>query len=457
MGTPAAAERPALLLPVSINLGSSVDKTVTQRTGRTAEPDENLDNIPCLIVLLECDRPRGGSDLVALDGIQSVTIGRGDERAIRIRVKDLGSANGTRLRGESVEQSLLHPGDILQIGHTLLAYDEKPLERRGVVRVGDKTKVSTISPAYAKGLAQLSRIAKTPIPVLLLGESGTGKEVLARVTHELSGRPGSFVAVNCGAIPPNLVESHLFGHQKGSFSGAVRDEVGFVRAADGGTLFLDEIGDLPSASQAALLRVLQEGEVHPVGAARAIRVDVRVVAATHRALDRMQDEGAFRRDLYARLSGFVMQVPPLRERREDLGQLVGELLERSDTPARLRPEAVARMIQYDWPLNVRELAQCLSTAAALAPEGVIKLEHLPPAIARIEGELTLSNEPEDRGPSPPSSGRLAALSPEDRALREELVRRLAETGFNLSAVARDMGKARQQIQRWVRRFGLKGS
>jgi transcriptional regulator with GAF, ATPase, and Fis domain len=294
----------------------------------------------------------------------------------------------------------------------------------------------------------------TPIPVLLLGESGTGKEVLARVTHELSGRPGAFVAVNCGAIPPNLVESHLFGHQKGSFSGAVRDELGFVRSANGGTLFLDEIGDLPPASQAALLRVLQEGEVHPVGAARPVRVDVRVIAATHRSLDRMQDDGSFRRDLYARLSGFVVQVPPLRERKEDIGQLIGELLVRSETTVRIRPDAASLLVRYDWPLNVRELSQCLSTAAALATDGLIKLEHLPPQVARQEGPISLLSVVE----GPASAGvrsRNTPLSPEDEALRADLVQRLEANGFNISAVAREMGKARQQVQRWVRRFNLR--
>ena len=459
-----------------------MDKTLTQPTGRTSEPDLARPSTPLLTLLLECDRPVGGSELISLASVDSVSIGRGEARAVRVSeargrrsvtvtipdrrvstshaiierkgggfvVRDLGSANGTRIAGERVEASELESGDILQIGHTLFAFEDKPLLAKVPAVVGVKTKITTLSPHYAQRLAQLSRIATTAIPVLLLGESGVGKEVVARVTHELSGRPGAFVPVNCGAIPANLVESHLFGHQKGSFSGAVRDELGFVRSADGGTLFLDEIGDLPPASQAALLRVLQEGEVHPVGAARAVKVDVRVVAATHRPLDRMQEDGTFRRDLYARLSGFVVQVPPLRERMADTGQLIGELLPRG--PVRIRPEAATQMLRHDWPLNVRELAQCLSTASALATDGVIKLEHLPPAVMDARREPSIAPPlPRRSSDAPP-----AALSAADQALRDELVRRLEESGYNLSAVARDMGKARQQIQRWVRRFNLKG-
>ena len=480
--------------PSWIRVGPKVEKTVTQSTGRTSEPDLERPPSPVLTLLVECDRPAAGSELIVLDGVESVTIGRGDERSVSdaappapgarsdgrrlratvadrrvstshaviertangFRVRDLGSANGTRVGGERVEQANLRHGDVVQLGHTLWGFEHKPLTAKVPVVVGDKTKICTLSPSYALRLAQLARIAMTPIPVLLLGESGTGKEVLARVTHELSRRPGNFVPVNCGAIPPNLVESHLFGHQKGSFSGAVRDEIGFVRAAEGGTLFLDEIGDLPPSSQAALLRVLQEGEVHPVGAARATKVDVRVIAATHRPLDRMQDEGTFRRDLFARLSGFIVQVPALRERREDMGQLIGELLARSASSARIRPEAAAQMLRYDWPLNVRELAQCLSTASALATDGIIKVEHLPPPIANRSRAPQPASAPHGVARAPAAEAS-APLSTEDQAIRDDLVRRLEANEFNISAVAREMGKARQQIQRWVKRFNLRGS
>src|SRR5262249_4252107 len=160
------------------------------------------------------------------------------------------------------------------------------------------------------------------LSILLLGETGTGKEVLARSLHALSQRPGPFIAVNCGAIPENLVEGQLFGHVRGAFSGALKDEPGLVRAAQGGTLLLDEIGDLPASSQAALLRVLQESEVRPVGSTQTVKVDVRIIAATHRPLESLIKGNAFRHDLYARLAGFRFELAPLRKRKVDLGLLI---------------------------------------------------------------------------------------------------------------------------------------
>jgi len=266
--------------------------------------------------------------------------------------------------------------------------------------------------------------------------------VLARAVHVLSQRPGPFVAINCGAIPANLVESQLFGHMKGAFSGAVRDEPGLVRSAHFGTLFLDEIGDLPAPSQAALLRVLQEGEVLPVGATRATKVDIRVVCATHRPLDDLMEKGEFRRDLYARLAGFAFAVPPLRERRADIGLIVASLLRspkiQNGEALRFRSDAARALLRYEWPLNIRELEQCLTTSSVLAEEGVIRLDDLPAQVAE----------------SAPPSADPGASNERDEALRRELLLRLAETRGNLSEVARAMGKARQQVQRWVRRFGI---
>jgi transcriptional regulator with GAF, ATPase, and Fis domain len=278
---------------------------------------------------------------------------------------------------------------------------------------------------------------------MLLGESGTGKELLARAVHELSGRPGPLVAVNCGAIPEALVESQLFGHVKGAFSGAVRDEKGWARAADGGTLFLDEIGDLPGPTQAALLRVLQEGEVTPVGATRPVLVDLRVVCATHQPLEELVERGAFRRDLFARLAGFSHELPPLRERRADFGTIVASLLRapgfREPERARFDADAMMAMLRYEWPMNIRELKQCLLTSTVLADHGAVKLGDLPAHIARA------ADEPWDDDDASAGS---------DDALRQELVARLREARGNVTHVARAMGKARQQIQKWVRRLGL---
>jgi DNA-binding NtrC family response regulator len=281
---------------------------------------------------------------------------------------------------------------------------------------------------------------------ILRGETGTGKEVLARAVHELSGRPGALIAVNCGALPPTLLESELFGYRKGAFSSAVEDRPGLVRAADRGTLFLDEIGDLPLSSQAALLRVLQEREVMPLGGTRAVKVDLRVVCATHRDLEDQVARAQFRADLYARLSGHTFAIPALRERREDLGLLTAALLRRiaPDQDVRLEPEAVRAICRHSWPLNVRELEKCLASAVVLARGAAIGLEHLPAAIG---AGVAITGEPGDGAAI--DAAKLRRL---DR--REQLAAALQAHRGNISAVARALGKARSQVQRWLHDFGL---
>ena len=461
-----------------------------------AEAHERRDAAPArpyLFVVLHCDRPLAGSsrhDLAELDG---VVIGRGAERSARraagdrrleLRfpggtvssiharlerdgagwtIVDEGSKNGTFVNGERVPRAALRDGDLLEIGATLLVYraalpppsSEATADPAAAAHAGARADpdldsaalaalppgLATLLPHLADQLAALDRIARLPIPVLLLGESGTGKEVLAHAVHTLSGRPGAFVAVNCGGIAASLLESQLFGHVKGAFTGAARDEPGVVRAADRGTLFLDEIGDLPLTAQAALLRVLQEREVVPVGGSRPVKVDLRVVAATHRPLDRMSAAGEFRADLLARLAGYRHLLPPLRARREDLGLIVGDLLRRAELPGaaaiRLAAAAGRRLFAHGWPLNIRELQQSLTVAAALAPRGVIEAEHLPLAPAAA---------------APP-----AAIEPDlddPDALRKTLVALLEQHRGNISHVARDLGRARMQIHRWLRRFNL---
>jgi len=304
--------------------------------------------------------------------------------------------------------------------------------------------VVTLQPWYQARLEALARVARSGANVLLLGETGTGKEVLARAVHAVSRPCGPFVAVNCGAIPPGLVESHLFGHVKGAFSGAVRDELGFVRAAHGGTLFLDEIVDLPRSSQAALLRVLQEREVVPVGSTRPVSVDIRVVAATHADVEALAERGELRADLLARISGYVFSVPPLRDRREDIGVLASQLLARlapQRTGISFDPEAAAALLLHGWRHNVRELEHALTVALALA-DAEIGLDHLPPALSGLTSSA----------PPPPPSSR---PSDEDAAaLRAELARLLTKHAGNVSAVAREMGRARPLVHRWLKRYRI---
>jgi DNA-binding NtrC family response regulator len=437
-----------------------------------------------LVVLLECDRPLAGSARYSLDGMERVTIGRGEERsaarrdehgvkALSVRlpgrslsaaharlvrvgnswaIEDLESRNGTFVNGQRVERAVLDPDDLCEVGHILLRVNpsvpttlEAPFDVDTEKAAGDVR--TTLDPALAAQFDALARIAPSEVPVLVLGDSGTGKELLARWVHARSGRQGEFVAVNCGAIPPALVESSFFGHVKGAFTGAVRDERGFVRAAHGGTLFLDEIADLPKASQAALLRVLQEREVVSVGATRPIPVDVRIVVATHQALEDMAGRGDFRRDLYARIAGFTVRMPPLHARHDDFGVIVAALLRkvaRERAPAiSFEPDVGHALLAYDWPLNIRELEQCLATCVTLAQDGRIERSHVPPQVVRaIEG--------------PPKSPAMAAgaLSARDERLRLELLAQLARHGGNLAEVGRAMGKARMQVHRWCRRFGV---
>jgi transcriptional regulator with GAF, ATPase, and Fis domain len=243
-----------------------------------------------------------------------------------------------------------------------------------------------------------------------------------------------------------LAESQLFGHTKGAFSGAVRDEPGFVRSAHRGTVLLDEIGDLPDASQPILLRVLQDMRVVPVGSARSHQVDVRFVAATHKDVTDLVGAGSFRRDLLARLNGFTVRLPPLRERKADLGLVLADLFSKhfGDDEIRIAPEAGHALLAYSWPANVRELEQSLLRARALSTDNVIRMAQLPPELlARSE---TTSVRPDTAA----AQSRFHA----EAELKQVLVRRLEQHRGNVSEVARSFGKARIQIQRWMKRFNL---
>ncbi|MEJ7604601.1 MAG: sigma 54-interacting transcriptional regulator [Kofleriaceae bacterium] len=239
-------------------------------------------------------------------------------------------------------------------------------------------------------------------------------------------------------LPRTLIESELFGSKRGAFSGARDDREGLVRRADGGTLFLDEIAELPEESQVALLRVLQEGEVRPIGASEAIQVDVRIVAATHQDLETRIREGRFRQDLYARLIGYVVTLPPLRARREDLGTLLGTILGRlvtDPTGLSVHPKAARALLGYPYPLNIRALEQALRAAVALCDAREICLEHLPESIRTYK----------------PSG---SELRPEDQALRDHLTELLRHHRGNITAVGRALGKAPIQIRRWCRRYSI---
>ena len=268
--------------------------------------------------------------------------------------------------------------------------EENRTLRRMVMGGGDNAFAFT-APAMQAADRLISRVAPTDSTVLITGESGTGKGVAARRLHELSPRrDGPFVAVNCGAIPENLIESELFGHTKGAFTSADRARKGLFAQADRGTIFLDEIGELPLGLQTKLLHVLESKEVRPVGAEASRKVDVRIVAATNRELPAMVREGRFREDLFFRLSMFQITMPPLRERRADIASLMRHLLQRnvpSPGAASLEIDAEAEdlLVNFDWPGNVRQLENVLHRAAILADGGRIRIADLPPEVARVTG------------------------------------------------------------------------
>jgi two-component system response regulator AtoC len=245
--------------------------------------------------------------------------------------------------------------------------------------VGSSAKIQDV-------LRMVSRLKDTRTPVLITGESGTGKELVARAIHfrgSFANRP--FVAVDCGSLVPTLIESELFGYEKGAFTGALKARTGLFQSADGGTIFLDEIGELPLEMQAKLLRVLQEKEVRPVGSNQRAKVDVRVIAATNRDLEQEYRAGTFRKDLYFRLNVVTVHVPALRERRSDIPMLAHWFLERC-APGRsvqVTNAAMKSLLQYDWPGNVRELENCMERAVALGDQQLLDLNDLPPAIASI--------------------------------------------------------------------------
>ncbi|KAB1070383.1 sigma-54-dependent transcriptional regulator [Methylobacterium planeticum] len=308
------------------------------------------------------------------------------------------------------------------------------------------------SPDMDRVIRLAERAAKSNIPVLIEGESGVGKEVLARAIQGSGERRGkSFVTVNCGAIPDNLVESTLFGHEKGAFTGATERHVGKFVEASGGTLFLDEIGELPLDAQVKLLRALQEGEVDPVGAKRSVRVDIRLVSATNRSLLDLVKQGRFREDLYYRLNVFPMTLPPLRARREDIPDLVRSFCARfaAEEGKRVRsitPEAMALLTRYGWPGNVRQLENALFRAVVLADGDELTVAEFPQIAAQVEGF-------DVRIPPAPSQPILPAGAPEPV---REIVRVEVRDPHAMSLVVEDTGemKPMDALEAEIIRFAL---
>lgn len=481
---------------------SSLAERTVQRGAPSPSGTRHEPPVDHLFLVLEGARPLSGGARWSLEGVDEVRFRRGSSRAtarerdgpraiLSLKIPDGllslsharlvrgsggwtlvddGSTNGTFIDGERIQARALSDGTSFEVGaaHFVLrlALPTPEVTRRDLESVSllsRKYGAATLLPSYDESLGDFARVAMSGLSILLLGESGTGKEVLASATHFLSGRSGPFVPVNCGALTATLMESQLFGHVKGSFSGALRDEPGFVRASDGGTLFLDEIGDLPAPSQAALLRVLETREVVPVGSTRAVPVNLRVVSAT------LKSVGSLRPDLHARLAGFTQTLPPLRERIEDLGLILAELLQRAGgeraASLKLSPEAGRALLAHDWPLNIRELNQALGVALALAKTTTLGLSDLPASIlGGAASERAADLGPKAPAVPPPAEAEAAAAAPgaaspphipeDDASLRALLLARLEAHRGNISDISRELGKTRMQIHRWMKRFEI---
>ncbi len=310
-------------------------------------------------------------------------------------------------------------------------------------------------PAMRQVFETIQKVAETDLTVLIRGESGTGKELVAQALHEQSARKGKpFVAVNCAAISRELVESELFGHEKGAFTGADARRVGRFEAADGGTIFLDEIGDMAPETQAKVLRVLQERSFERVGGGQPIEVDVRVVAATHRDLEKDVADGRFREDLYYRLKVVELQLPALRDRREDLPALaerfLGLVAERLSRPPKpMADTALAALARHGWPGNVRELRNVIEQAAVLAPGEQIEADDL-----NLSGGAGLAPSDEAR-PSPGLAFSDAKRAAARRFERSYLLQALRENQGNISRTAEAIGMVRQSLQQKIRELDLR--
>jgi transcriptional regulator of acetoin/glycerol metabolism len=427
------ASRPGRV-PVRFDLGAA--RRVTFSRGATRRHEIQPDRT----VHIELDDPTMSSPHAMLEKV--------DEGWMLV---DQGSKNGTVVDGARIARALLPDGCVIAMGETFVVFrvaavDVRPPVLDGEAVVGRPPALRTMHPGLEEELRRVRNAAAAGIPVLVLGETGTGKELIARAIHDLSQRDGSFVAVNCGAIPESIMASELFGVRRGAFSGAAADRPGLIRAADRGTLLLDEIGEMAPASQVALLRVLQERYVTPVGDTTPVPVDVRIVAATHRDLAQMAADGRFRDDLLARLAGLVITLPSLRQRREDLGLIVAESLQESGASRDLpfTPDAAHVMFSRTWRRNIRELRQALAAAVA---SGATRIE-------RAHLESVLDDVPSsDRAASSPAAA--PAGAPSSRSVdAAALTALLDQHDGNLSAVARVLSTSRTQVARLMERFGI---
>jgi transcriptional regulator with GAF, ATPase, and Fis domain len=357
-------------------------------------------------------------------------------------IKDLRSTLGTYINGTRIIEAELQDGDIITVGSTELMLHNK-------LKVKKEFSLSSESEHWNKQLSQLSTVAQTQFPVLLLGPSGTGKDVIAQRLHQQSQRAQHiFLSVNCSALSETLIESELFGHTKGSFTGAVADRKGAFETARGGTLFLDEIGDLPYTLQSKLLRALENSEIRPVGCDRNIKTNVRIIAATHQNLYQKIREGSFRSDLFYRLNVVSVEVPPLKERMEDFETLL--YIFAKEMRVRFSHNAILKLKSYDWPGNIRELKNVVSRASALFPKKQIDESHIQHLLNRKE---KLAHAP--TGVNYSSAGEQNQLSVIREIERQMILKRLAANHGNQKRTAIDLGMPKSTLHDRIRTYSIK--
>jgi len=371
-----------------------------------------------------------------------------------------------------LEKPLSSERVIVTLRNALMQSELRSENRELRLAMESKYEIVGQSPALRTVLDAVKRASPTNATVMLLGESGVGKELVARTIHRNSPRNGQrFVQVNCAAIPEELIESELFGHEKGSFTGATEKQIGKFEQADRGTIFLDEVGDMSPKTQAKVLRVLQEQEVERLGSARTTKVDVRVISATNKNLDEAIQRGEFREDLYFRLNVIPITVPPLRERREDIPGLIQHFAKRASEEHNLKPKkfdsgAMEVLQRYRWRGNIRELRNAVERLLIMAPNDVIRAEDLPreysqgataslapaPALSRPAAEDNGGASESRDGDAPPAAGTLREFK--DAAERAYLVQKLRENGWNISKTAEVIDTPRSNLYKKLEQYHI---
>lgn len=363
-----------------------------------------------------------------------------------VTARDLGSKNGSYVDGQAISTKTLSHSALLRVGDSIALF----WQGRGLVEAGFRAIASGLhgGPTLARSVEDLRPVARSELSVVIVGQTGSGKEAVARAVHELSGRKGPLVAINCATVPEQLAEAQLFGHRRGAFTGALSSEAGYFRAAEGGTLFLDEIAELPQPVQAKLLRAVQENEYIPVGETKPVRANVRILCAAQRPLEFFVDQGSFRQDLAARLDGYQFHLPTLAARREDIPFLFRRFLSEAiggESPE-LSPRVVETMCLYPWPGNVRELINTARQVALLrASEPAIRYEHLP---ERLRAHASRSEESGRASPTEQGSAS-PVRAPDPDSPAAQLEEALVSQRGNVQKAAQQVGISRGRAYRII--------